>query len=78
MYKYYKNNEDNESKFDEITEKEYNKILKDFEEECELEHYKKDYTATTLSLGGMDINITFNRHRQVIVQINQKGGEVNA
>ena len=78
MYKYYKNNEDNDSIFDEITEKEYNKILKDFEEECELEHYKKDYTATTLSLEGMDINITFNRHRQVIVQINEKGGELNA
>ena len=78
MCKYYKNNEDNESKFDEITEKEYNKILKDFEEECELEHYKKDYTATTLSLDGMAMNITFNRHRQVIVQINQKGGELNA
>ena len=78
MHKYYKNNEDNESKFDEITEKEYSKILKDFEEECELEHYKKDYTATTLSLEGMDIRITFNRHKQVIVQINEKGGEVNA
>ena len=78
MCKYYKNNEDNESKFDEITAKEYNKILKDFEEECELEHYKKDYTATTLSLEGMDINIIFNRHKQVIVQINKKGGEVNA
>ena len=78
MSKYYKNNEDNDSTFNEITENEYNKILKDFEEECELEHYNKDYTATTLSLEGMDINITFNRHRQVIVQINKKGGEVNA
>ena len=78
MYKYYKNNEDNDSRFDEITKDEYNKILKDFEEECELEHYKKDYTSTTLSIEGMDINITFNRHRQVIVQINQRGGEVNA
>lgn len=78
MYKYYKNNEDNDSRFDEITKDEYNKILKDFEEECELEHYNKDYTATTLSLEGMDINITFNRHRQVVVQINEKGGKVNA
>ena len=77
MYKYYKNNDDNDSRFDEITKDEYNRILKDFEEECELEHYKKDYTATTLSLEGMDINITFNRHRQAIVQINQKGGEVD-
>ena len=77
MLKYYKNNEDNDSRFDEITEKEYSKILKDFEEECELEHYKKDYTATTLSLESMDINIIFNRHKQVIVQINEKGGEVN-
>lgn len=78
MYKYYKNNEDNDSRFDEITKDEYNKILKDFEDECELEHYKKDYTATTLSLEGMDIHITFNRHRQVIVQINEKGGKINA
>ena len=78
MSKYYKNNEDNDSRFDEITEKEYSKILKDFEEECELEHYKKDYTATTLNLEGMDIHITFNRHRQVIVQINQKEGNINA
>ena len=78
MCKYYKNNEDNESRFDEITEKEYNKILKDFEEACEFEKYKKDYTATTLSLEGMDIDIIFNRHKQVIVQINKKGGEVNA
>ena len=75
MYKYYKNNEDNDSRFDEITKDEYNKILKDFEDECELEHYKKDYTTTTLSLEGMDINITFNRHRQAIVQINKKGAE---
>ena len=78
MCKYYKNNEDNDSIFDEITEKEYNKILKDFEEECELEHYNKDYTATTLNLNGMDINITFNRRRQVIVQINEKGDNSNA
>ena len=78
MYKYYKNNDDNDSRFDEITKDEYNKILKDFEEECELEHYKKDYTATTLSFEGMDIHITFNRHRQVIIQINKKGGEINA
>lgn len=77
MLKYYKNNEDDESKFDEITKNEYNKILKDFEEECELEHYKKDYTATTLSLERMDINIIFDRHKQVIVQINEKGGEAN-
>ena len=78
MLKYYKNNEDNDSRFDEITKEEYSKILKDFEEECELEHYNKDYTATTLNLNDMDINITFNRHRQVIVQINKKGGEINA
>ena len=78
MYKYYKNNDDNDSRFDEITKEEYNKILKDFEEECELEHYKKDYTATTLSLEGMDRNITFDRHKQVIVKINKKGGELNA
>ena len=78
MCKYYKNNDDNDSRSDEITKAEYSKILKDFEEECELEHYKKDYTATTLSLEGMDIHITFNRHRQVIVQINKKGGEINA
>ena len=78
MYKYYKNNDDNDSRFDEITKEEYNKILKDFEEECELEHYNKDYTATTLSLEDMDIHITFNRHRQVIVQINEKGGTSNA
>ena len=78
MYKYYKNNEDNDSRFDEITKDEYKKILKDDEDECEIEHYKKDYTATTLSLEGMDIHITFNRHRQVIVQINEKGGNSNA
>ena len=77
MFKYYKNNEDNEGKFDEITKNEYDKILKDFEEECELEHYRKDYTATTLNLECMDINIIFNRHKQVIVQINEKGGELN-
>ena len=77
MYKYYKNNEDNNSRCDEITKEEYNKILKDFEDECELEHYRKDYTATTLSLEGMDIDIIFNRHKQVIVQINQKGVNVN-
>ena len=78
MYTYYNNNEDNDSIFDEITKDEYSQILKDFEEECELETYKKDYTAATLSLNGMDINIIFNRHKQVIVQINEKGGKLNA
>lgn len=73
MYKYYKNNEDNSSKYDEISKEEYNKIYKDFEEECELEKYKRDFTNTVLHLENMDINITFNKHSQIIVQINEKG-----
>lgn len=73
MCKYYKNNEDNSSKYDEISKEEYNKIYKDFEEECELEKYKRDFTNTVLHLENMDINITFNRHNQIIVQINEKG-----